>query len=131
MQYELKKIDFWSALKISFMINAVIGLVIGLLIGVFFAVVFGILGHMTPYDSPGLRAFPMGPLGGFLFGMIYAVIIAVFNGIIMTSVAVILYNLFAGWLGGIKIDVGSVEPIIDQPTMTIATGSPSQTDGQV
>jgi hypothetical protein len=130
MHYELKKIDLWSAIKISFMINAIIGLAIGFLIGAFFALIFGILGNMAPSESPELVNIPLGPLGGFFFGMVYAVIIAVFNGIIMTSIAVILYNLFAGWLGGIKVDVGPVESEIGQPIMTIASNTNQQPDRQ-
>jgi hypothetical protein len=131
MRYELKKIDLWSAIKISFMINAIIGLAIGLLIGAFFALIFGVLGNMAPSDSRDLVNIPLGPLGGFFFGMAYAVIIAVFNGIIMTSIAVILYNLFSGWLGGIKIEACAVEPEIGQPTMTIASDTNQQPREQV
>lgn len=129
MRYELKKIDLWSAIKISFMINALIGLGIGLLIGAFFALIFGLLGNMAPSESSELANIPLGPLGGFFFGMVYAIIIAVFNGIIMTSIAVILYNLFAGWLGGIRIEAKAVESEIGQPTMTIALNANKQTEG--
>jgi hypothetical protein len=89
MLYELKKIDLWSAIKISFMINALIGLGIGLLIGAFFALIFGLLGDAASLESAEIVNLPLGPLGGFMLGMVYALInIAVFNGIIMTSIAV-------------------------------------------
>jgi hypothetical protein len=131
MFYEIKKIDLWSAIKISFVINACIGLVVGLLIGFAIAFFIGIVGRLAPAESAELSNLPFGVLGGFFLGMVYAIILAIFNGIILTSIAVILYNLFSGWLGGIKIESQAVEPEIGQPTMTIATSANQQPDGQV
>jgi predicted membrane-bound spermidine synthase len=131
MYYELKKIDLWSAIKVSFVINAVIGLVIGVLIGLVFACIVSFVGHMVPSDSSELANIPFGALGGFFVGMIYALILAIFNGVILTSIVVVLYNVFAGWLGGIKLDCRAVEPEIGQPTMTIAANPDQQTGGQV
>lgn len=127
MQYELKKIDLWSAIKVSFFINALIGLTIGLLIGIFFGFIFGALSHLNNIDMP---SFPLGPFGGLFLGIAYGVVMAVFNGIILTSITVILYNLFSTWLGGIKVDVSAVEPEIGQPIMTIASNSNQQKEGQ-
>jgi predicted membrane-bound spermidine synthase len=131
MFYEIKKIDLWSAIKISFVINAVIGLAIGLLIGFAIAFLIGVVGRFAPAESSELSNLPFGVFGGFFLGMVYAIILAIFNGVILTSVAVILYNLFSGWLGGIKVDCQAVEPKIGQPTMTIATSTNQPPDGQV
>jgi predicted membrane-bound spermidine synthase len=129
MDYELKKIDLWSAIKISFMVNAVIGLVIGLLIGFVFAFIVSFVSQMVPADGPDMASIPFGPLGGFFIGLIYALFIAVVNGIIVTSVIVIMYNLFAGWVGGLKLEFQPVAPELIAPTMTIAgseqTGKPA------
>jgi predicted membrane-bound spermidine synthase len=126
MYYELKKIDLWSAIKVSFVINAVIGLVIGFLIGLVFAFIVSFVGQMVPSDTPELANLPFGALGGFFVGMIYAMILAIFNGIILTSIVVILYNLFSGWLGGVRIDCRAVEPEDTKPVLTIASPSNQQ-----
>ncbi|MCP4580383.1 MAG: hypothetical protein GY839_02100 [candidate division Zixibacteria bacterium] len=106
MNYELKKIDLFSAIKISFLVNAIIGLLVGLLIGLIMMVIMGVAGSVMPYDQmdyggPDIGA--MGMFGGFFIGILYALLIAVGNGIILTGIVVLLYNLFAGWLGGIKL----------------------------
>jgi predicted membrane-bound spermidine synthase len=122
MNFELKKIDFFSAIKISFLVHAVIGLVIGLLIGFFMMIFIGLFQNLMPtnqmdFGGPDFGAF--GILGGFFIGMLYAVIIAVVNGIILTGIVVLLYNLFAGWLGGIKFKLeGSALEVIASPQPT-------------
>jgi len=119
MNFELKKIDFFSAIKISFLVNAVIGLLIGLFIGFIMMLFMGLAQNFMPYDrmdigGPDFGA--MGMFGGMFIGLLYAVIIAVGNGIILTGIVVLLYNLFAGWLGGIKLKLeGSALEVIAQP----------------
>jgi ABC-type multidrug transport system permease subunit len=103
---EIKKIELWSAIKISFLVHAVIGIVIGILIGLFMAFIFGVAGQVDPYGAGRWGDFnpaAFGMIGGFMIGLLYAVIIAVVNGFIVTLIVVLLYNLFAGWLGGIKV----------------------------
>lgn len=122
MVYELKKIDLFGAIKISFFINAVLGLLLGLFIGMFVAFFLGIIGQLMPYDQmnwngPNLGAF--GIFGGFIIGLFYAVFIAVFNGVILTGIVVLLFNLFAGWLGGIKLTFNEI-PAVVKPIMTLA-----------
>ena len=68
----------------------------------------GIAQNLTPYDrmdfgGPDIGA--MGLFGGVFIGLLYGLIIAVGNGIILTGIVILLYNLFAGWLGGIKYKV--------------------------
>jgi len=119
MNFELKKIDFFSAIKISFLVNAVFGLLVGLFIGFILMLFMGLAQNLMPYDrmdmgGPDFGA--MGMFGGMLIGLLYAVIIAVGNGIIITGIVVLLYNLFAGWLGGVKLKLeGSALEVIAQP----------------
>ena len=124
MNYEIKKIDLWSAIKISFLINGIVGLAIGLLIGLVFAFIISFVSQMVPSDNPELANIPFGPLGGFFIGLIYALFIAVGNGIIITGIFVMLYNLFAGWIGGFKIEVEQIQPEPIKPTMTLAEKQP-------
>jgi len=131
MKYEIKKIDLWSAIKISFIAHACIGLVIGVLIGLFIALISGFIGSMMPAEAEmDFPAMALSPVAGFAIGIIYAVFLSVFNGIIITGIAVLLYNLLAGWLGGIKLEIESGQSESLDPTMTIADKIPpgGQTD---
>lgn len=122
MNFELKKIDFFSAIKISFLINAVIGLLVGLIIGFILMIFIGFAQNLIPYnqmDMGGTDLGAIGMFGGMLIGLLYAVIIAVGNGIIITGIVVLLYNLFAGWLGGVKLKLeGSALEVVAQPKPT-------------
>ena len=60
----------------------------------------------------------LGMFGGFFIGILYAAFIVVVN-VIVTAIAVLLYNLFAGWLGGIKFTMHEV-PAVIEPSMTLA-----------
>jgi predicted membrane-bound spermidine synthase len=119
MNFELKKIDFFSAIKISFLINAVIGLLVGLFIGLILMLFIGLAQNLIPYDQMDMGGPDLGALGmfgGIFIGLFYAVIIAVGFGIIVTGIIVLLYNLFAGWLGGVKFKLeGSALEVIAQP----------------
>ena len=56
-------------------------------------------------------------------GLVYAVFIAVGNGVILTGIAALLYNLIAGWVGGIKIDFKEHTFNQVQPSATLAQPS--------
>ena len=125
MIYELKKVDLWSVIKISFLIHLVIGIAVGLLMSVFFAFIFSLPGAMDPYDSFGGSSFnpaAFGIFGGLLMGLFYAFIIVIINGVIAPLIVVVIYNLFAGWLGGIKLHLNEVnKTVVNQ----IAAAQPS------
>ncbi|OQX90937.1 MAG: hypothetical protein B6D58_09195 [candidate division Zixibacteria bacterium 4484_95] len=118
MQFELKKIDLFSAIKISFIVNAVLGLAIGLFAGAILAFFMGFINQMMPYE----QTFPLTPqfgfLGGFFLSLFYAVFLSVINGVIITGIVVLLYNLIAGWVGGIKLNMLTISTIeTKQPTV--------------
>lgn len=128
MVYELKKIDLFGAIKISFFVNAVIGLLLGLFIGLVMAFFMGIFQQMIPSDQMNFNMPNFGALGfigGIIVGFMYAIFIAVFNGIILTGIAVLLFNLFAAWLGGIKLTFNEI-PAVIKSTMTLAEEKPDQ-----
>jgi predicted membrane-bound spermidine synthase len=133
MNFELKKIDLFSAIKISFCINAVIGIFVGLLMGLFMALMFGLIDQFAQtgrsFDPP-----PFGMFGGFFIGVIYALILIVVNGIIVPCIAVLLYNLFAGWLGGMKFYFKEIPSgVAAQPitAQALTTPPPDTTGGNV
>jgi len=86
----LKHIGVLSAAKIL----ALLGLVIGFIYGAFFSALMPVM--------PGISSFaPMGAValivGGIIFGAIF--------GFIYGAVVAFLYNVFAGWIGGIELDL--------------------------
>lgn len=125
MQFELKKIDVFSVIKISFIINAVLGFAIGLFIGTIFAFITGFINQMMPYK----QTFPLSPqfgfLGGIFLSLFYAVFLSVVNGVIITGIVVLLYNLIAGWVGGIKLNLPSISTAESKPPITVPQSSDS------
>lgn len=127
MQFELKKIDLFSAIKISFIVNAVLGLAIGLFAGAILAFVMGFINQIMPYEQISPLSPQFGALGGLFLGLFYAVFLSVVNGVIITGIVVLLYNLIAGWIGGIKLDMFSVSGIQIKPATSVTP--PSDTGG--
>ena len=98
---EIKRIELFSLFKIAFFIYALIGLVAGLFYG-FFLLAGTFLGNAFIEDGfPELRS-----LGG-LFGLILIPVIALFYGAIgsvFVTIVGFLYNVFAGMVGGVRLD---------------------------
>ena len=92
----IKRIGPMSCAKIAGTLYAIIGLVLG---GIFsLAALAGMFGA----DSPETAVFPM------MFGAAAIVAFPIFYGCLGFLGALIgawLYNVFAGWVGGIELDV--------------------------
>jgi hypothetical protein len=76
-------------------IEALGGVVIGLIIGIVFAVI-GVAASRIP--SVGLFGAGLGALSIIVFPIIYGVLMFISGAIIA-----LLYNLFAGWVGGVEL----------------------------
>jgi hypothetical protein len=91
----LKHVGVMSVGKIT----ALIGLVTGLLYGILFSVFAGAMAAAMPgLGAGGAGAFGVVmvffmAIGGLIGGFVYGVIMA------------FLYNIFAGWVGGVQIDL--------------------------
>ena len=123
MTFELKKIDLFSAIKVSFIVHIIIGLLLGLFIGSVMAFVMSFVGQFIPYDqmgNDGPSFGAIGALGGFFMAFVYAIFISVVNGVIVTGIVVLLYNLIAGWVGGVKLNLQEIPGINVKPSATIA-----------
>ncbi len=93
---EIKRIDIMSYAKIYAVIFAVIGLLAGLIIaavGSFFTELRG---------SSGFGNF--GALSIIIFPILYGCL-----GFVAGMIAAGIYNLLAGWVGGIKIELKDVQ----------------------
>jgi hypothetical protein len=76
---------------------------------------------ITPAGSDGFGG--VGPVVGVLIlGLLAALFYGVF-GWVFTAIACLLYNLVAGWVGGIEVQVEAVAPV-GQPPATAPTGQP-------
>jgi len=93
----IRRIDPFQAGKVCGTLYAFLGLIFGLL----FAALGGM---MTSSLGDGTTGIPF--VGGF--GMAAIIILPLLYGIIgfiMTIIMAALYNLVAGWVGGLKFDV--------------------------
>ena len=69
---------------------------------------------------------------GMVGGLVLSVVIALFYGLIgwvFTAVACLIYNLVAGWIGGIEVEVDRVEPPAPPPAWMAPGGSPTAPPG--
>ncbi len=103
MNFELKRVDVWSVVKIVFFLYAVIGVLVGLFYTLIFTLVGGVTGFLggeETFPMMGLFSGFVGFLMAFVLGIMYAVI-----GSITTAILVGLYNLLARWIGGLKFSL--------------------------
>ena len=118
---EFKKIDLWSLFKIAFFLYALVGLVVGLFYAVFMLVAGGLeLAFLEDEDFGGF-----GLIGGIL-GLILVPFFAVLYGTmgsVFITIAGWIYNLLAGFSGGIKFET-NVE-VIDQGPAVPTTTEPA------
>jgi hypothetical protein len=110
MNYEVKEINVWSAIKVSFVINAILGLLLGLLVG-FLMLFFGALISRLAYLPAGQTDFGLftGVAAIIIFPVIYGVFGAIINGIILTGLFCLLYNLIVKATGGVILKLRGAE----------------------
>lgn len=92
----VKRIGPLSLAKISGMLYALMGLIVGAFISLFSVVG----GAFAPGKDAGVV--------GMLFGAAAIVILPIFYGLlgfVMSLIGAALYNLVAGWVGGVELDV--------------------------
>ena len=94
----LRGVGVWSAAKISCVLYAALGLIFGA-----FMTLVAVVGSVVGFGEQSFQ----GP-GGLLFGMGAAVVLPIFYGLIgliSGAIAAALYNLVAGWIGGLELDL--------------------------
>ena len=97
----IRKINPWSCAKVGGVLYALMGLIFG---GLFSLIGLGI-GSMAPREQ-----FPM---AGMLVGAGAIVVLPIFYGIlgaVLTAISAVLYNIVAGMIGGIQIEVEMAGP---------------------
>jgi hypothetical protein len=91
----LKHVGVLSVAKIT----ALIGLVFGLIFGICYGILLSAIPPVTTGFHP-FRAF-----GGVAL-VLLGVVLGVVGGFIHGAIMGFLYNVFAGWIGGVEIDLG-------------------------
>jgi hypothetical protein len=98
----VKRIGAGSAFKVGAVVYAFLGLLVGICMALL-SMVSGSLGSLAG-GAPGARALGFGFGFGFgaiiIFPILYAIIGGVFG-----AIGAALYNLAAGWVGGLEVDI--------------------------
>ena len=93
----IKRISPMSAAKLQ----GILGVVMGLLLGGMFSLIAIVAGSLASGDDGG------GAFGGMLFGAGAVIILPIFYGVVGFvggAIGAFVYNLAAGWVGGLEIE---------------------------
>jgi hypothetical protein len=101
----IRRVNPWSLARVFGMLQACMGLVVGLM----FSVVSLVIGVGIGQADADLHALPFGGAAmGALFGIGAAIFLPIVYGVIgfvTGALGALIYNLVAGAIGGIEIDV--------------------------
>jgi hypothetical protein len=97
----VKRISPGSAFKVGLIAYAILGLVLGVFMACI-SIVSGSFGALTQSAAPGAQFFRLGMgVGAIIFmPLIYGAFGAVFS-----AIGAAIYNLVAGWVGGLEVDI--------------------------
>ncbi|MCY3773914.1 MAG: DUF3566 domain-containing protein [Gemmatimonadetes bacterium] len=130
MRYQLKRIDPWSACKITFLIAGAVGFVIGALYAVAITMMASFMGMVGMSDGmPDEMGYIVGATGliavvaWIVLTILYAVL-----GALVVSLGTWLYNLLAGAMGGVTMTLETVPSVIPAPAAAPADATPPATD---
>ena len=129
MQYQLKRIDPWSACKITFLIAGVVGFVVGALYAVLITMMASFMGMVGMSEGmPDEMGYIVGATG-FIAVVAWTVITILYAvvGALVVSLATWLYNLLAGAIGGVQLTFEALPSVVPAPTDTTTTGSDTST----
>ena len=132
MTYEWKRCEVWSVVKIAFLICGITGFILGLFYAILLTLIGGILGMAGGGEFEQISGLFSGAFGffmAFVLSFTYAVV-----GSIMAAILAWLYNFFARFVGGIRIQLepedsglttGQHERDISPPPPSSSPQSPS------
>lgn len=123
MRYQLKRIDPWSACKITFLIAGAVGFVVGALYAVMITLMASFMGMVGMSEGmPDEMGYIVGATG-FIAVIAWIVITILYAvlGALVVSLATWLYNLLASAIGGVNL---TLEP----PATVIPAATPAPAD---
>jgi len=106
MEYEMKKIGYFSVFKLVLTIGLVVGIVLGVILGALTGAGFVPYGNSI---SGFTIAFRKGVAFGVIIGVVGGILWAILSAII-SMIYVFLYNLAAGLVGGIEVELEGEKP---------------------
>ncbi len=137
MKYQLKRIDPWSACKITFLIAGVVGFVVGAMYAVAITLMASFIGMAGMSDGmPEEMGYIVGATGviAIIAWIVLTVLYAVL-GAVVVSLATWLYNLLAGAIGGVNVTFEAIPSVVPAPDASPAPpaaappdSAPSATD---
>jgi hypothetical protein len=97
----VRRVGPGSAFKVGLVLYALIGLVVGICMALV-SMVVGTLGSVGQSAVPGARLFGFGMGFGAIifFPLFYGLV-----GGIFAALGAAVYNLAAGWVGGLEVDI--------------------------
>jgi hypothetical protein len=124
MIHEIRRIDVWSVVKISFFIYGIFGLLFGLFYAALLSMLGGFLSQMgSEFGAMRGLAGALGFVGAIFMALFYAVL-----GAVVTAIFTWIYNLLAKGLGGIKFDLEQERvKVVIQPR----SGSEEESEGML
>lgn len=118
MIYEIKRIPPGPVIKVSFFVFLFVGFVIGLFYGFIIINLLASLGGLLNGEEEIFSDYAnMGIIGIIMMG----IVISIISSVIMTALtglSVVCYNVIAGMLGGVKLELTEVniyEPHYNPP----------------
>ena len=130
MRYQLKRIDPWSACKITFLIAGAVGFVIGALYAVAITLMASFMGMVGMSEGmPDEMGYIVGATGliavvaWIVLTILYAVL-----GALVVSLGTWLYNLLAGAMGGVNLTFEAMPSVIPAPATAPADSTPPPSD---
>lgn len=130
MRYQLKRIDPWSACKITFLIAGAVGFVVGALYAVMITLMASFMGMVGMSEGmPDEMGYIVGATGfiAVLAWIVITILYAVL-GALVVSLATWLYNLLAGAIGGVNLTLETEPSVVPAPAATSAEATPPATD---
>ncbi len=119
MLLEIKKVNVWSVVKVSFVVCAILGFVIGLLYGFIILSLGSLLSSLTNEEFGPLGGLYSGGVGAvffiFFMPLLFAFIFSVFYGVIITGFLGWLYNVVAKFTGGARFNVDESKLVYTEP----------------
>ena len=113
MRYEIKSINLWPFIKVSFFFNLVIGFLFGLLYALLAGFIVAILSRLSEFQP---EFFEFGPIESAPIGLmiiVMPIMFAILGAIFYTLIGVVLiliYNLIARLVGGYEL---VLEPVAE------------------
>ncbi len=118
-QITLQRIHPVTALKFGFVLGAVLSILIALFYLILF---FGAARLLSPYGNP--FAAGVGSIGALLIGLALFIIFASVMYAITVWLMALIYNVVAGWSGGLQFDIVSANALSFAPQAAPAQFAP-------